>query len=155
MKIILFWLKYRRNLIPMIHFTQIQHWYRQCLAIYQVTRHYLKWWWPSFLMYTCVSWPRCFNSSPLSAAFMRKWMGSALFQIMACCLFGTKPLSKPMLGYCQLEPKEQSSVKFKSKYKTFHSWKCTGKSCLRSSGHFVQGKMNIRIPMGQSECIAA
>ena len=41
---------------------------------------------------------------PPSAAYMRQWMESALVQIMACCLFGAKPLSKPMLGYCQLSP---------------------------------------------------
>ena len=44
------------------------------------------------------------NSSPPSAAYMRQWIGSALVQIMACRLIGTKPLSKPMLGYCQLDP---------------------------------------------------
>ena len=33
---------------------------------------------------------------------MRRWIGSALVQIMACRLFGAKPFSKPMLGYCQL-----------------------------------------------------
>ena len=43
-----------------------------------------------------------FNSSPPSAAYIRQWIGSALVQIMACRLFGAKPLSKPMLGYCQL-----------------------------------------------------
>ena len=32
------------------------------------------------------------NSSPPSAAYMRQWMGSALVQIMACRLFGAKPL---------------------------------------------------------------
>ena len=48
--------------------------------------------------------PQCINSSPLSAAYMRQWIGSAFVQIMACCLFGTKPLSKAMLGYCQLDP---------------------------------------------------
>ena len=52
------------------------------------------------------------NSSPPSAAYMRQWTGSALAQIMACRLFGTKPLSKPMLAYCQLDPEEQTSVKF-------------------------------------------
>ena len=31
---------------------------------------------------------------------MRQWVGSALVQIMACRLFGAKPLSKPMLEYC-------------------------------------------------------
>ena len=35
--------------------------------------------------------------------YMRQWIGSALVQIMACRLFGTKQLSKPMLGYCQLD----------------------------------------------------
>ena len=37
------------------------------------------------------------------AAYMPQWIRSALVQIMACRLFGTKPLSKPMLGYCQLD----------------------------------------------------
>ena len=33
-------------------------------------------------------------------------------QIMACRLFGTKPLSEPMLPYCQLTPGEYISVNF-------------------------------------------
>ena len=44
------------------------------------------------------------NSSPPSATYMRRWTGSASVQIMACCLFDTKPLSNPMLHYCQLDP---------------------------------------------------
>ena len=31
---------------------------------------------------------------------------------MACRLVGTKPLSEPMLEYCQLDPWEPTSVKF-------------------------------------------
>ena len=55
-----------------------------------------------------VNWNRfqfvsCFNSSPLSAAYMRQWIGSALFRTMACRLLGARPLSGPVLGYCQLE----------------------------------------------------
>ena len=38
--------------------------------------------------------------------------GPSLIQIMACRLFGAKPLSKPMLPYCQVVPWEQTSVKF-------------------------------------------
>ena len=38
-----------------------------------------------------------------SAAYVRQWIGSELVKIMACRLFGAKPLSKPMLGYCQLD----------------------------------------------------
>ena len=41
------------------------------------------------------------NSSPPSDAHMRQWIRSALVQIIACRLFGAKPLSKPMLIYCQ------------------------------------------------------
>ena len=52
------------------------------------------------------------NSSPRSAAYMRQVIGSALVQVMACRLFDAKPLSKQMLGYCQFDPWEQTSVKF-------------------------------------------
>ena len=55
------------------------------------------------------------NSSPPSAAYMRQWIGSALVQIMACRLCGAKPLSKPTLGYCQLDRQEQTSVEFSVK----------------------------------------
>ena len=41
------------------------------------------------------------QSSP-SDAYMRQWIWSALVQIMARRLIGTKPLTKPMLGYCPL-----------------------------------------------------
>ena len=56
------------------------------------------------------------NSFPPSAAYMRQGTGSALVQAMACCLFGTKPLPEPMLIFRQLDPCEQTSVKFQSKY---------------------------------------
>ena len=55
------------------------------------------------------------NSSPPSAAYMCRWIGTALVQ-MAARLFGPKPLSKPMLGYCQLDQIQNFS--------TFHSRKC-------------------------------
>ena len=70
------------------------------------------------------------------------WIYSALLQIMACPLFGTEPLSGPMLGYCQLDPQEQISVKFQSKFIHFHSRKCIWNCCLRNGGHFVQGAMS-------------
>ena len=37
------------------------------------------------------------NFSPLSAAYVSQWIGSALVQIMVCRLFGAKPLCKPLL----------------------------------------------------------
>ena len=59
------------------------------------------------------------SSSPLSAAYMRQLTRSALDQIMACCLFGTKPSPELMLTYCQSDPYEQTSLKFESKFKFF------------------------------------
>ena len=38
---------------------------------------------------------------------------------MACRLFGAKPLPEPMLTYCQLDPREQFSVKFGTNYKNW------------------------------------
>ena len=44
------------------------------------------------------------NSSFPSAAYMHQRIRSALVQIMACHLCGTKPLSKPILGNWSLDP---------------------------------------------------
>ena len=38
--------------------------------------------------------------------------GSPLAQVMACCLFGTKLSTEPMLTYSQMDPQEQTSVIF-------------------------------------------
>ena len=51
-----------------------------------------------------------------SAAYMCQWTGSALVQIMACRLFGAKPLPEPMLTYCQMDPQEQMSMKSESEF---------------------------------------
>ena len=58
---------------------------------------------------------------PPSAAYMRQLTGSALVQIMSCRLFGAMTLPEPMQNYGQLDPWEQTSVKFDSKYKIVHS----------------------------------
>ena len=44
-----------------------------------------------------------FNSSPYSAAYMRRWTGSPLVQVMACRLLGAKPLPEPMNTYFRLD----------------------------------------------------
>ena len=64
------------------------------------------------------------NLSPPSAAYMHQWTGSALVQVMGCCLFGAKPLPEPVLAYSQLDYREQISVKFESEFYHFHSRKC-------------------------------
>ena len=64
------------------------------------------------------------DSSPPSSTYMRRWTGSALVQVMACRLFGTKPLPELMLFYYQLDSREQISVKFELESYHFHSRKC-------------------------------
>ena len=71
--------------------------------------------------------------------YMHQWIGSALAQIMACRLFGAKPLSKPMLGYCQLDCQEQTSVKMESEFYHFHSRKCIWKCHLPEWRPFCPG----------------
>ena len=70
--------------------------------------------WPNELL-------KWLNSSPPGAAYMRQWTWSALIQIMASRLDGAKPLSEPMLTYCQLDPKEYISMEFYLKTKYHYS----------------------------------
>ena len=51
----------------------------------------------------------------------------SLDKIMACCLFGIKPLSEPMLTYFQLNHNDGISMKIYLKLKKFHSIKCIWK----------------------------
>ena len=85
-----------------------------------------------------ISWV---NSSSPSAAYMRQWSGSALVQVMACCLFGTKPLPEPMLVYCHLDSWEHTSVKFESELYHFHSKNAVEIVVCQNDSHFVQGEM--------------
>ena len=39
-------------------------------------------------------------------------------------LVGDKPLSEPMMEYCQMDAGEQTSVKYKLQFKHFHLRKC-------------------------------
>ena len=56
----------------------------------------------------------CIHLSRLSYAFIGQKSRSSLAQIMACCLFSTKPLSEPMLVYFYPNPREQIPVIFQS-----------------------------------------
>ena len=59
---------------------------------------------------------------------------------MACRLFGANPLSKPTLDYYQLDPKEQTSVKFYQNTKIFiHENLSENFVCEMAGSHFVQG----------------
>ena len=48
------------------------------------------------------------NSLRPNDAYMHHQPRPSLVQIMACCLFAAKPLSEPMLYYCQQDPLEKN-----------------------------------------------
>ena len=51
-----------------------------------------------------LQWGSLVDSIPPSATYKHQWTGSALVQIMACRLFGAKPLSKPNAGLLSTGP---------------------------------------------------
>ena len=53
-------------------------------------------------------------------AYMPQSTRPLLIQVMVCGLFIAKPLPEPVLAYCQLAHWNQFSVKFETKYDTFH-----------------------------------
>ena len=97
------------------------------------------------LIYFLLNWfsARLANSSPpTSAAYMYQWTRSALVQVIACHLFGAKPLAEPKLDYCQLDSLKQISMKFESEFYHFHSTNAFEIVVCQNGGHFVQGKMS-------------
>ena len=88
---------------------------------------------PRHVFLTPQLWVVCCEYFKLIEAKWRIYMSiiePSLVQIMACRLFGAKPLSETMLPYCQLDPKEHISVKFYLKFKSFDLRKCTWKCHL-------------------------
>ena len=71
---------------------------------------------------------------------MRQLTGSALIKVIACRLFGAKPLPEPMLTYSQLDSLEQILVKFESEFCHFHSRKCVWNCRLPIWRPFCQGR---------------
>ena len=77
-------------------------------------------WWPiKSLHVTSYSWltKNAFNSMGLGAAYIYIYtcicisIGSALLQVMAWYMIGTKPLYEQNVTYCQLDPWKQTSMK--------------------------------------------
>ena len=108
---------------------------------HQATSHYLSQCWHSSPSPNGITRPQWVNSLRPSDTYMRQYNIPPLVKIMACLLFSTKPLSEPMLSYCQLDPEEHISVIFYLKFECFHSWKCMWKCRLLNCGHFVSASM--------------
>ena len=78
-------------------------------------------------------------SSP-SAAYMRQWTGSSLVQVMACRLFGAKPLPEPMASHCQLGSWEQFQWNFNQNSVIFIQVNLLENVVCQNDGHFVRGR---------------
>ena len=91
--------------------------------------------------YICVTQPQCVNSLALGVIIWRHRPLSTLVQIMACCIFSANPSPEAMETYCQSDPYDQISVKFKSTGKTFYSPNCISKYGMPTVGHFIQVSM--------------
>ena len=81
-----------------------------------------------------------FNLLRPSEVYVWQQTEPSLVQVVACHLFGAKPVSEPMMIYCQLNPKECISMKY-LKFKSFHSRKCIGKYHVWNGSHFVLASM--------------
>ena len=93
-----------------------------------------------------VSWPdpctqKAFNSLMSCDTYMRQWDRSSLVQLMTCCLFDAKPLCEPMLTSCQLDLKENISLKFYWKLRIFDPSICIWKYHLKNVAHLVSASM--------------
>ena len=86
--------------------------------------------------------PPPLDSFPPSAAYMRRWTGSALVQIMACRVDAVMTLSQPMLTYCQLDHKEYISMKFYLEFEYFNLRKCIYICRLRNGCNLSRGDMS-------------
>ena len=91
----------------------------------------------------CFYWKKCYWNHHLQGDHHIGpwWYKRYNLWHIPCCLFGTKPLPKPMLTYCRLDSKEQTSVKFVLKWNTFHSWKYIWKCGLWNGGQIVSASM--------------
>ena len=98
-------------------------------------------WYPRdyFQQKFCLNSDGFIKSSPPNATYMYQWTGSSLVQVMAYCLFVTKPLPESMPAYRQLDSWAQISMKFESQFYYFHSRKCIWKCRLLEWRPFCPG----------------
>ena len=75
-------------------------------------------------------------SSPPSAAYMRQSIAWALLQIMACRLFGAKPLSKPVLVIINWTPRNELQWNFNQNLKFFIEENAFEIVVCQNGGHF-------------------
>ena len=79
--------------------------------------------------------------------FFRQWTGSSLVQVMACHLFGAKPLPETMLIYRQLDSWEHMSEKLESDFKKIHLKMSSAKmATILSRARCVKAACGLTVP---------
>ena len=76
-------------------------------------------------------------------AYLRRWTGLSLVQIMACCLFGAKPLPETKLEYCPFNPQVQkNTMEFQTRQNVyFLSIKLIWNVVCQNGSHFVHASV--------------
>ena len=104
-------------------------------------------WWPGVVK-PCITWPNndiWINSLWSVDAMWCQCSWPSLVHVMACFLFGAKPLPETMmtLGSLKINPQESTSLKFCIKYDHFPFDKMCFQqiSHLQNVGHFVLASM--------------
>ena len=87
-----------------------------------------------------VAWFDLFNAYPPCVAYMCQWIGSALVQIMACRLFGTRPLSKPILFFVNWTPRNKFQGNFNQNKKLFIHENASGNIACDTVGFSSRGR---------------
>ena len=83
---------------------------------------------------------RIFNVCPSIAAYMRLWTVPPLVHLMACHLFGARPLPEPMLAYFNWTPGYKPNFsEFEAEVNNFKSRICIWKCSLLKWRAFCQG----------------
>ena len=111
--------------VILVHYLLSAIWAIICLGIASSLNQYMYRYW--------------FTARWKLAPYTRQWTGSAFVQVIACRLFGAKPLPEPMLANCQMDSWEQISVKLESEFYHFQSRKCILKCRLPEWRPFCPG----------------
>ena len=82
------------------------------------------------------------NSSPLSATYTHQRTGSMLIQVMACRLFGTKPLPEPSRFIVNWIPGNKFQWNSNWNSIMFIQENASEIVVCQNGGHFVQGEMS-------------
>ena len=65
-----------------------------------------------FLTHVCIIQPWCVDSPLPNTTYIHRWYGSLLVQMMACCLFGIRSSTEPVMTSHQSDSEKHFQLKF-------------------------------------------